>query len=174
MFNRFASMAGEYYDLTGGNIQVNSAKRSGKGSVHNYGYAIDINSSDANELNKLGLLDKYGFHRPLLNWGKYPGGKNEPWHIEPYPGNEIYGPKNTINQQFRKNVLMRAERGDGGFNMPRGKIEDKIESSKPIQVSLSNSDLIKLAELFGEQIKRNKDINKNNFGNTQMVNPRVL
>ena len=37
---------------------------------------MDINSSDANKLDSSGLLDQYGFTRPLL-------GMKEPWHIEP-------------------------------------------------------------------------------------------
>ena len=92
----FMSMAQEYKNKTGKTITVNSAFRSiahqqriynkniAEGSpkkvarpgtsMHNYGYAIDIQSTDANKLNQLGLLQKYGFVRPV---------SGEPWHIQP-------------------------------------------------------------------------------------------
>jgi hypothetical protein len=43
-------------------------------SLHNSGLAVDIPSNTANELDKLGLLQKYGMERPI---------SNEPWHIQP-------------------------------------------------------------------------------------------
>lgn len=47
-------------------------------SRHNFGIAIDIASDHANALAKAGLLEKYGFTRPLLNHPRKP----EPWHLE--------------------------------------------------------------------------------------------
>lgn len=87
----FFGMAAEYGELTGKQINVNSGIRSyadqarlhqqdpakaaapGK-SLHEFGLAIDINQADANQLEKLGLMKKYGFTRPI---------GQEPWHIEP-------------------------------------------------------------------------------------------
>ena len=85
-------MADEYYALTGNKLPLNSAFRSldeqeklyrtkppgmaappGK-SMHNYGFAFDTNSPDAQKLKSLGLLAKYGFDTPL---------RNEPWHVQP-------------------------------------------------------------------------------------------
>lgn len=43
-------------------------------SLHEFGIAVDIDSGNANEMDNLGLMRKYGFIRPV---GK------EPWHIEP-------------------------------------------------------------------------------------------
>ncbi len=95
--NNFELMATEYKQKTGNTIQVNSGYRSiadqaalykayqeGRGplagrpggSMHNYGAAIDINSSDGDALDNMGLLGKYGFGRPLLS-------KGERWHIQP-------------------------------------------------------------------------------------------
>jgi hypothetical protein len=87
---RFFSMLQEYRAMGGKRIiQVNSAKRSreeqaalyakdprkaappGK-SDHEFGRAIDIQTSDANELARMGLLEKYGFVRDV------PG---EAWHL---------------------------------------------------------------------------------------------
>jgi len=158
----FGNMAKEYFDTTGKDIQVNSAKRNrGGNSVHDYGFAIDINSSDANNLERMGLFKKYGFHRPLLNWKKM----KEPWHVEPYPGEGVYGPRDTINNEFRKRVLMgkkdkysKPEQGGGGFdiNLPQGYVDGKFEPDKPMQVILSSDDIEKLANAFGRQLERNK------------------
>ena len=90
--DRFAAMAKDYYDLTKKKIQVNSGlrtyqqqaalyKKLGPGkaakpgfSRHESGLAIDIQSTDGNKLQALGLLKKYGFVRPVMK---------EAWHVEP-------------------------------------------------------------------------------------------
>ncbi len=97
----FYAMVGEYHKATGRNVQINSAYRSpekqkqlyaaflarGKTkplvaapgrSKHERGLAIDINSAEANEMDSMGLLRKYKFHRPLLRHPRCP----EPWHLE--------------------------------------------------------------------------------------------
>ena len=87
----FLGMAEEYNKLTGKSIQMNEGLRSFEEqaalrqkygsraakpgtSLHESGLAIDIPSATAGELEKLGLMRKYGFTRPI-------GG--EPWHLEP-------------------------------------------------------------------------------------------
>lgn len=87
----FFGMVTEYNTLTGKQVYVESAFRSradqervgrenpGKAarpgtSLHEFGLALDISREDAAALEKLGLMRKYGFTRPV-------GG--EPWHIEP-------------------------------------------------------------------------------------------
>lgn len=85
----FLRMVKEYYDITGKKVHVNSGYRTpddqrrlkdrnknagGQKSMHTYGFAIDINTEDANAMEELGLMKKYGFTRPI-------GG--ETWHIEP-------------------------------------------------------------------------------------------
>lgn len=42
-------------------------------SMHNYGFAVDIQSKDANDAAAAGLLEKYGLARPV---------KHEDWHVE--------------------------------------------------------------------------------------------
>ena len=84
----------EYKRETGKDIRVNSGYRSyekqlalfnkyGPGraarpgsSPHEYGLAFDLNTSDANDLDKLGLLKQFGFSRPALK------SMGEAWHIE--------------------------------------------------------------------------------------------
>lgn len=92
MQDTLVRMGNEYFQATGKKLNFNSAFRSmeeqeklfrtkppgmaGKpgGSLHNFGLAVDIPSVQANELDKLGLLGKYGFTRPI---------PNEKWHIQP-------------------------------------------------------------------------------------------
>lgn len=92
MQSSLGQMAQEYFSATGKKLQFNSGYRSQEeqerlyrsmppgmaarpgASMHNYGLAADIQSSQANELQKMGLLQKYGLTRPL---------SNEPWHIQP-------------------------------------------------------------------------------------------
>lgn len=86
----FLGMVEEYGQLTGKKIQVNRAYSSTEEqaalykanpnkaakpgtSLHEFGLAIDAQSSDLNAMEKLGLMKKYGFTRPI-------GG--EPWHME--------------------------------------------------------------------------------------------
>ena len=89
--NRFVAMAQAYHAQTGNKLQVNSGYRSfkqqerlyktmpaGKAarpgrSMHNYGYALDVQSAHANVLANSGLLAKFGFHRPV---------SGEAWHVE--------------------------------------------------------------------------------------------
>lgn len=88
---QFLGMAEEYGKATGKKIQVNSGSRTSEeqarlyqanpdkaarpgSSLHEFGLALDIQSVAMNELDKMGLLRKYGFTRPI-------GG--ETWHMEP-------------------------------------------------------------------------------------------
>lgn len=92
MGQNLANMANEYFQATGKKLQINSGFRSPEdqaklfksmpagmaakpgSSLHNYGLAVDVQSSQANELANLGLLEKYGFVRPI---------PNEKWHMQP-------------------------------------------------------------------------------------------
>lgn len=118
---RFGMMAEEFLQVTGKPILVTSGFRDPKQqeelykkigppkaappgkSRHNSGIAIDINSPDANKAESLGLLSKYGFHRPLLNIG-------EPWHVEPV---ETAGKKALPDNPFQPGEAI-AVAGQGG------------------------------------------------------------
>jgi hypothetical protein len=103
-FKNFQGMAADFKKATGRDIQVNSGYRDsvkqaqlyaenvkqyppkGNGKVappgrsaHEKGLAMDINSNDANEADRLGLLAKWGIDRPLLHSPRLP----EAWHIQP-------------------------------------------------------------------------------------------
>lgn len=91
MVKYFLAMVEEYGDKTGKTVYVNSGYRDrnkqailhaqnprkaaapGR-SLHEFGLALDVDRIYLNEMEKMGLLRKYGFTRPV-------GG--EPWHLEP-------------------------------------------------------------------------------------------
>lgn len=96
---RLESMAAEYKAKTGKKINISGARsayrtyeqqvaiaktaRPGYAATpgtsnHGFGFALDINTADANRAESLGLLKKYGLHRPMMSKSLY-----EPWHIEP-------------------------------------------------------------------------------------------
>ncbi len=91
----FLGMANDYFNATGKKIPVNSAYRSraqqeaeykkdpmkaakpGR-SPHEKGIAIDTNSAIGDDLDKRGLLAKWGFSRPAMT----KRGKHEKWHLQ--------------------------------------------------------------------------------------------
>lgn len=90
MMEHLKGMIQEYGELTGKAVTITSGSRSRQdqerlfkqnpnkaakpgNSLHEFGLAVDLDSSALNEMEKLGLMRKYGFTRPV-------GG--EPWHIE--------------------------------------------------------------------------------------------
>lgn len=125
----FSGMAKEYHTLTGKTIQLNegfrtreqqealfrkygSARAAPPGrSLHEFGLALDINSADTMELDKLGLLRKYGFTTTV-------GG--EPWHIEPI-GVSLNPELAKHDQEHRKNAIISSiGKGGGGFGLVQG------------------------------------------------------
>ena len=91
VLSQFTGMAKEFTDATGKNVVVNESFRTredqarmkekyGDGaakpgsSTHEFGLAIDINTPEANKLDDMGLMKKYGFTRPI---------GAETWHLEP-------------------------------------------------------------------------------------------
>ncbi|QAU04561.1 putative peptidase [Vibrio phage Va1] len=92
VLHNLKAMASEYFNIYGEKIQINSAFRSFEeqealkkkygnraaapgSSMHNYGFAFDIQTTHANKAIKAGLFDKYGFWRPVM--------PQETWHVEP-------------------------------------------------------------------------------------------
>jgi len=131
--NLFTGMAREYHSLTGKTIPVNQGFRSREDqaalfarmpdraarpgrSLHEHGLALDISSITANELDKLGLMRKYGFTRPI---------SGETWHIE--PAGIALDPNLARNDlAHRQNAILGSPgRGGGGYgidrNMPIGR-----------------------------------------------------
>jgi hypothetical protein len=114
--NRFQAMNAAYKSQTGKDINVTDAFRTNAQqaevyrnkpnlaappgySNHEKGMAMDINTTQANELAQMGLLDKFGFTRPMLGQGS--SGKNEPWHIELNPSViQNQGQPNIVSAQY--------------------------------------------------------------------------
>lgn len=116
-------MAEEYGKMTGKSLQINDGWRSTEEqarlhasnpdkaappgrSMHEYGLAVDINSTDADDLEKLGLMKKYGFTRPV-------GG--EPWHMEPAGIQRNLQLARTDAGQRDQMVDLSIFRGGGGY-----------------------------------------------------------
>jgi D-alanyl-D-alanine carboxypeptidase len=132
------AMAGEYERMTGKKLPINSAFRSiedqarlyrtmppGKAappgsSLHNFGYAFDTNSSTGEELDKLGLLNKFGFSRPI---------PSEKWHVQP-AGMAVSAAKNGL---FSADAPT-----NQGAQQGRG---TQVASSKPQAQAISASDM---------------------------------
>lgn len=64
-------------------------------SLHGFGHAMDINTPNADALDKAGLLAKYGFSRPLMKTVK--GKRTEQWHIE-----NKFVPRNGVTPSYPK------------------------------------------------------------------------
>lgn len=114
--NRFFSMLQDYRNLGGKRkIQINSGYRSTEEqarlyqqnpkkaarpgtSVHELGRAIDIQSADANELDRMGLLSKYGFDRPF---------PKEAWHVQQAGISSMLSKQGWANQDFpQQNITL--------------------------------------------------------------------
>lgn len=133
MWEYFKAMAEEYGTLTGKKLSVNEAFRSRArqeelyrkypdkaakpgSSTHEFGLALDVASKDMNELEKMGLLKKYGFTRPI-------GG--ELWHTEMAAvQSNLPGAKNnaTLATQL---IDASPGRGGGGYATVPGAILKK-------------------------------------------------
>ncbi len=160
--SNFLKMAKEYFNKTGGKyLRVNSAYRSkNPRSPHAFGRAIDIQSEDANKLEKLSLLKN--FHRPLLHWGDTHGhknakAKNEPWHLEPW--DPSYGKRDTINQDWRNKKIF-----VGGDSLPEPELtqnsasnlpdfEIEMNKKKSTGINLSSASIMMLAKEIGTQFQ---------------------
>ena len=144
----FTGMAKEYHALTGKNIPVNEAFRSfedqaalykkmpGKAakpgnSTHEYGLAVDINSDVSQELDKMGLLRKYGFTTSV-------GG--EKWHLEPI-GVSLNPTMAKKDVDFRtKAVLSSPGKGGGGYGFLSNSVLKKRDTNYQLSIYNSNSD----------------------------------
>lgn len=120
---QFLGMAQEYGELTGKKLLVTSGTRTSAEqarlhrenprkaappgrSLHEFGLALDINSPDLDALDKMGLLKKYGFTRPV-------GG--ETWHMEP-AGIQINISRSRKDASFAAQAIEAGiGRGGGGY-----------------------------------------------------------
>lgn len=128
------NMSKEYKEKTGKPLIINSAKRSKEDqkklyekypdkaappglSMHEFGYAVDIDRDKVNELDKLDLLAKNDFVRPV---------QNEPWHLEPKNLRPFYG-------DIRKGITPKQYTSDIGDSNTLSKIRDSYFKKMEIQ-----------------------------------------
>lgn len=124
----FMGAVQEYGEKTGKQVQVNAGFRSYEqqaalkkkygaraaapgNSLHEYGMAIDINSADADAMEKLGLMKKYGLTRPV---------GAEPWHIEPAGIQNDYNGYKKNWQAANDAIKSGAGFGGGGYGTVAG------------------------------------------------------
>lgn len=171
--SNFAKMAHEYFIITGGKkIQVNSAFRSMAeqeelyrtkppgiaakpgSSMHNYGFAIDISSADANALVQMGLMQKWGFERPVM--------PKETWHI---------APKGLSHELAKKGIFSADAPTDQGGKSTAAAEPSTVTSGAAIQnASNTNKELKEQAE----KEKKPTIVNNTNIGTQkQDSNPTV-
>ena len=158
VFSLFTGMAKEFNTLTGKNITVNESFRTyedqmalrqkypGKAakpgnSIHEFGMALDVNSPEANLLDEMGLLRKYGFTRPV-------GG--ETWHLEP-AGVAVNPQAAKANPQAREQALDSSPgRGGGGYgaskSTPLGKRNLQLQAKLFSEGSASTVDTASISE----------------------------
>jgi hypothetical protein len=159
MKQQLLAMAQEYGEATGKQLNVTSAYRSFQdqqrmyakygpgraarpgGSLHEYGLAADLSTQDLNELEKLGLLRKYGFTRPIYG---------ETWHIEPA------GIQTAIDQAKRdpnfadSAILASLGRGGGGAGAtPRSPVGGRNPALAKALYEQSGGTVVKLSDAQG-------------------------
>lgn len=124
----FNGMAEEYGKLTGKKIGINDAFRSYEdqmaakakygpraaapgSSLHEFGLAMDINEATLDEMDKMGLMRKYGFTRPV-------GG--EGWHMEPIGIQQDIAKFKKDKAAADAAISSGVGRGGGGFGTVKG------------------------------------------------------
>jgi soluble lytic murein transglycosylase-like protein len=145
MLKLFYGMAEEFGKQTGKSILVTSGVRTyeeqvemrrkyGDGaakpgnSLHEFGLALDIDSKIADELDKLGLMKKYGFTRPV---------GQEPWHVEP-AGIQKNPAEAKSNSQLRDAMVDAGiTRGGGGYGSMSNSVKGR--RNKDVALSLLNA-----------------------------------
>lgn len=145
MLNLLTGMADEFTGKTGKLIPITSGFRSEEKqkalyakdpahaakpghSLHEKGLAIDMDSKTANQLDKLGLMAKYGFTRPV---------GQEPWHVEP-SGVSIDPAAALRNDNTKRDAVIGSPgRGGGGYGTLDSSI--KVKRNKPYQLALYTS-----------------------------------
>lgn len=122
-------MIQEYGEATGKTVTITSGFRSmqeqaelyrtkpkGKAakpgaSMHEFGLAVDINSTDVDEMEKLGLMRKYGFTRPV---------GEETWHVEPAGTQQNYSQYKKDQAGASKAIQNGIGHGGGGKGSRKG------------------------------------------------------
>jgi len=137
VWKNFTAMAEENKTKTGQDLVLNSAFRSREKqaelhkanpavaappghSLHETGKALDINSVGANQLAKSGLMEKYGFYRPM---------SYEPWHLQM---------KSEVGDRVPSSPLSRTQLTAMMAESESRPISAMLEANKNLQESVSS------------------------------------
>jgi hypothetical protein len=157
----FKAMAAEYGQKTGKKILVNegfrtraqqAALRKKYGSraappgtsLHEFGLALDVNTVIVDELEKLGLMRKYGFTRPV---------KNETWHMEPAGIQTDHRRARTDTSWANERITASLGRGGGGWGLVKASKKDpgrNIALAKKL-LGAEHSSFVEVTEEAGSQ-----------------------
>lgn len=153
MSAKLQAAAKDFFAATGNKLQVNSGFRSieeqaalykQKGpqwaarpgaQMHNYGVAVDIQSSQANYMSQSGILKKNGLTRPI---------GHEPWHVEDSSINRV-ALRNAGTEAFSKgagNDAVSQAWAKTGMKNPAPGVETE-SNSPPVMLSANTSDVSK-------------------------------
>lgn len=128
LLNNLKGMIEEYGSSTGKSVTITSGYRSSAqqeqlhrrnpkraakpgSSMHEFGLAIDLDSKALDEMDKLGLMRKYGFTRPV-------GG--EPWHTEAAGIQANLSASKKDNNLASQLIEASINRGGGGIGSIKG------------------------------------------------------
>lgn len=152
MRKNLLGMAQEYGEMTGKSIPVSSGKRSteqqkklfdmlppGRAappgrSLHEFGIALDMDRKTADELDKMGLMRKYGFTRPV---GK------EPWHVEPSVIQKSIDLARKDSNERERMVEASPGRGGGGYGTVPNAEEYKRNNAIAMSVINASDKVVK-------------------------------
>lgn len=144
LLKNLRAMVQEYGERTGKTVTITSGARSSAqqaalyakdpskaakpgNSMHEFGLAVDVNSTDLDAMEEAGLMRKYGFTRPV-------GG--EPWHMEA-AGTQINLAKAKTDAQFASQAIESSlYKGGGGL----GIMDDVRKGSRDASVALALMD----------------------------------
>ena len=169
LLRQFLAMAQEYGTATGKSILVTSGSRTyqeqmalwkkdpskaaepGK-SLHEFGLALDIDPGVAAELERLGLMRKYGFTRPI---------GQEPWHIEPAGIQKSIDLARSNSQQRDMMIEASAGRGGGGYGTLSNSVKGKRNHELAMNLLGVESKLIQAkSEKAGDEYKKTVAMNE--------------
>lgn len=174
-WKRFVGAVREYQQKFGGGpVQINDGYRTHEDqkrmysdpgmhaaapgySMHEYGFALDMNTGDANRMDRLGLFKKWGLGRPDLKAGK--DKTMETWHIEDM-NKEVQEAKKNMWASSRAGKTLEAKNYMAALDELTSTAEMKVDEGAST-TPLTERDLVaalKAGEITQFQFEYMKDV----------------